>query len=406
MKTKLILAFLSIFILVSCHEVAEHKTVICIPVYGQSLALGEEAERITDFDSLANYANGRIVTENLDHKFGYFDNDELKEFAKRLISYQKRSFELSLYKMAMELADATGSDTIICIFPGGQGGTLIADLSKGSAPYQKFMDDMTSAFQKAQEKGWDFHVPAICWMQGESDIVDYPKTDYHHLLTKIWSDMNSDIRQLTGQQDTIPFICYQANSLTRAQNFKADNYLCRETSVPMTFIDLLGHNQHFWASGPTYPYKCVGEKIHIDAEGQQSIGTLAARSVLGIMRGAERFKGLIPTIAEGNGNEVIMHFNIPTPPLTIDTIQVRKADHYGFSVINKQNRDITSAVVLEGETVRISCSEPVQGCKVRYAVNGDYMKSGNLHGPRGNLRDSHHNWCYQFDIPISIIEIL
>ena len=29
-----------------------HKTVICIPVYGQSLALGEEAARITDFDSL------------------------------------------------------------------------------------------------------------------------------------------------------------------------------------------------------------------------------------------------------------------------------------------------------------------------------------------------------------------
>lgn len=35
-----------------------HKTVICIPVYGQSLALGEEAIRITDFDSLRINYNG------------------------------------------------------------------------------------------------------------------------------------------------------------------------------------------------------------------------------------------------------------------------------------------------------------------------------------------------------------
>ena len=64
---KLLYIILLLSVLVSCHSTYEHKTVICIPVYGQSLALGEEAERITDFDSLAAYANGRIVTENLDH---------------------------------------------------------------------------------------------------------------------------------------------------------------------------------------------------------------------------------------------------------------------------------------------------------------------------------------------------
>ena len=84
----------------SCHETYEHKTVVCIPVYGQSLALGEEATRITDFDSLSNYADGRIVTENMNHNFGYFDNDDMKQFAKKMIRYQKRSFELTIYSMA------------------------------------------------------------------------------------------------------------------------------------------------------------------------------------------------------------------------------------------------------------------------------------------------------------------
>ena len=52
-----------------------------------------------------------------------------------------------------------------------------------------------------------------------------------------------------------------------------------------------------------------------------------------------------------------------------------------------------------------------------FKLNGEKMKSGRLHGPRGNLRDSQgdsititvqgqtfpiHNWCYQFDMPIEM----
>ena len=55
MKEKLFSIIIIFLLLVSCKESYEHKTVICIPVYGQSLALGEEATRITDFDSLASY---------------------------------------------------------------------------------------------------------------------------------------------------------------------------------------------------------------------------------------------------------------------------------------------------------------------------------------------------------------
>ena len=50
-----------------------HKTVICIPVYGQSYALGEEAKRITNYDSLRFNYDGRIVTEKMNYVFGYYD---------------------------------------------------------------------------------------------------------------------------------------------------------------------------------------------------------------------------------------------------------------------------------------------------------------------------------------------
>ena len=394
------IVFITTLLLSCTQNQQQYRVVLCIPVYGQSLALGEEAERITDFDSLAAYADGRIVTENLDHNFGYFDNDNLKQFAKKMLHYQKRSFELSIYNMAKEIANATGSDTLICIFPGGQGATAIANLSKGTPPYQKFMEDIQTAYEEATDNGWEFIVPAICWMQGESDIVDYPDTDYKKMLINICEDMNNDIRELTNQKDTIRFICYQANSLTRAEHFNANSFQSKEAAVPQAFVDLLSNDSHFWASGPTYPYTCVNEKIHIDGKGQQAIGKLAARSVLGILKGSKRYRGLIPTTLKAEGETVNVKFDTAHNTLVLDTIQVRKAENYGFSVINKENKNIIRSIFVDGSTVRITCSEFPIDCKVRYAVNGDYMKSGNQHGPRGNLRDSSGNWCYQFDIPI------
>lgn len=200
-KNSFLLLIIFTTLLLSCTQSQQqYRTVLCVPVYGQSLALGEEAERITDFDTLANYANGRIVTENLDHKYGFFDNDELKQYVKKLVDYKKRSFELSIYNMAKEIANATGSDTLICIFPGGQGATAIANLSKGTPPYQKFMEDIQTAYEEATDNGWEFIIPAICWMQGESDIVDYPDTDYQQMLKQIREDMNVDINNMTHQK--------------------------------------------------------------------------------------------------------------------------------------------------------------------------------------------------------------
>ena len=111
-------------------------------------------------------------------------------------------------------------------------------------------------------------------------------------------------------------------------------------------------------------------------------------------------------------NEVHILFNVPCPPLCFDTISVRKISNYGFNVIRKDDADIISDIKIDGDTIIIKCKESPIGCKMRYAVNGEYLKSGWRIGPRGNLRDSQgntkqieiigktyalHNWCYQFD---------
>lgn len=413
MKTRICTLLALLMMLVSCHESYEHKTVICIPVYGQSLALGEEAIRITDFDSLSNYADGRIITENLDHHFGYFDNNDLKQFVKKLIRYQKRSFELTIYSMAEMLADSTGKDTLICTFPGGQGATVISDLGKGSEPYQEFVEDIETAYKTAQERGWDFVMPALCWMQGETDVTSYPGTDYRKLLLQFVKDINDDVKRITGQEHDIEIICYQTGPVTRTNKFDALSYNCAETVIPQAFLELVRDNPTFHASGPVYPYKFVREAIHIDGIGHQQHGKLVALAALDILRHQNTQRGLLPMNIECHDLEVVVDFNVPCPPIVLDTIQVTKAPNYGFSVITSDNRDIAQAISLEDNKVHILCSERPDSCRVRYAVNGDKMKSGNIHGPRGNLRDSQgddlnisiqgktypiHNWCWQFDM--------
>lgn len=390
----------------------EHRVVLCIPVYGQSLALGEEAELITDFDSLSAMYDGRIVTEDLDHDFGFFDNNKKKQWAKKMLNYTKRTFELSVYGMAESLVSQLGEDTMVCIFPGGQGATDIMRLNKGNECYQRFMEDIEHAYNEASDREWEFYVPAVCWMQGESDLFDHTDIDYQKALKQFAKDINTDIKQITHQQQNVRMICYQTNILSRTASFQADSFDCREIAVPESMMELVRDDTLFWASGPTYPYSFAREFIHIDGISQKRHGYLTAISALGVIRGHERFQGLVPMGFVSNGNDVQIFFNVPYSPLVLDTLAVRNPGNYGFSVITPDNRNILQSVSLKDDVIVLHCSELVSGCKARYAVNGESLKSGWKKGPRGNLRDSQgdslsvairgksyplHNWCYQFE---------
>lgn len=390
-----------------------HKVVLCIPVYGQSLALGEEAERITDFDSLRINYDGRIVNEHLNYKFGGYAEQRWRRTVKRFFGIHKRSFELSVYRMAEELVTKVGEDTIICIFPGGMGESPIRNLTKQATLYPRFVYDINEAYMQAKRRGWQFYVPAICWMQGESDIREYTKENYKETLKQLHSDLNRAVKVITHQKEDVHLICYQSNAVSIADEFNPLDYDCIEMKPSQAIVDFINEDSLFDASGPTYPYNFMREYLHIDAIGQQYIGYLDAITVMNIIRGNNKTYGLIPQSVTTEDNDVVVKFHVPCPPLVLDTINVKYADHFGFSVINKDGEDIISEVSLEGDNVRLSCNKSPMNCKVRYAVNGEKMKSGRLHGPRGNLRDSQgevekftiedktypvYNWAYQFDI--------
>ena len=165
-------------------------------------------------------------------------------------------------------------------------------------------------------------------------------------------------------------------------------------------MELIRDDTLIWASGPTYPCDFVNESLHIDAVGQQRIGLLAAKSALGVIRNGERNIGLVPVSFQTSGNDIRIVFNVPYTPLRFDTLEVRKVDNYGFNVIRRDGVDIISNVVIDNNSIVIHCIEPPASCKLRYGINGEFLKGGRKYGARGNLRDSQSlafNWCLMFE---------
>lgn len=414
-RSSLILGMI-ILLVTSCSNLSEKRTVVAIPVYGQSLALGEEAIRITDFDSLRDVCGHRVVTQCLDERFGYFSESSFKQWLKKTLGSQKRSFELSVYGMAEAITQhwqAERNDSLmLCVFPGGQGATGIQGLGRGSKGYTKFLSEIEKACRKARKKEWNFIVPAICWMQGEDDIVWDKERHYKQKLKQFQEELSRDVKAITKQSQDVVFICYQPNCLTLSDDFDKNAFDCREVQTPEALMELVREDSLFMASGPTYPYSFARERVHLDGLSQKRLGYLAGLSFLRLLQSKES-RGLTPASLTVLKDIVQINFNVAYPPLVIDTLAVSKASNYGFSVIDSTGTDILQQALLKDDLVKLYCRKSPVGCKVRYAVNGAMGKNGYQYGPRGNLRDSQgeqftatilgksyplHNWCYQFDI--------
>ena len=397
------------------------KVVVCVPVYGQSLAMGEESELVTDIDGLTNKWNGRLVGEGLDDEFGYYEDRSWKKKIKRLIRYDNRRNENSAFAMGEALAGALGKDTMVCVFADGRGGTAISNLIKGSYPYDALIQDIQKSYDEARRKGMQFIVPAVCWMQGESDMFDYTRVDYRKLLCQFAADVNRDVKSITGQKRDVKIVGYQSCCLAKCYKFVPENYECYEISVPQAQMQLIRDDSCFVAGTPVYFLDFVDDRIHLDGKSQTVVGRYNAAAVLDILRYGYSDRGLYPVDIKTGGNvegriggksegtTVIIDFNKNgskelvdnSGKLEFDTINVNKVKNYGFSVITPDNKDIAEKVTIVDDKIVIECNADAKGCRVRYGANGEKNKSGRRLGARGNLLRRNSTmmpeWCYMFD---------
>lgn len=387
--------------LTGCGNGDKPKVVVCVPVYGQSLAMGEESELVTDIDGLTEKWNGRLVGEGLDDEFGYYEDRSWKKKIKRLIRYDNRRYENSAFAMGESLAGALGKDTMVCVFADGRGGTAISHLTKGSDPYDALIMDIQKSYKEARERGMEFFVPAVCWMQGESDMFDYTRVDYRKILRQFAVDVNRDVKSITGQKRDVKIVGYQSCCLAKCYKFVPESYDCYEISVPQAQMQLIRDDSLFVVGTPVYFLDFVDDRIHLDGKSQTVVGRYNAASVLDIVRQGISRRGLYPLDVKSEGKMAIIEFNDNDGTLEFDTINVIKVKNYGFSVITPDNKDIAQKVSIVENKIVIECNDDTKGCRVRYGANGEKNKSGRRLGARGNLVRRYSSalpsWCYMFD---------
>ena len=97
----------------------------------------------------------------------------------------------------------------------GWGGTTIAQLSKGGEYYQQLIDDVTAG--KNLTAGSSYRVLAVTWTQGESDYIEGTDTlTYKAKLKQLITDINNDVKAITGQAEDVVLVCYQLSTAMNA----------------------------------------------------------------------------------------------------------------------------------------------------------------------------------------------
>lgn len=85
----------------------------------------------------------------------------------------------------------------------GRGDTAVVNLSRGSAPYRRLLEQVTAG-QKLS-KGTD--TVSIIWMQGESDAGN---TNYASEFEQMIMDLDTDVRAITHQGPLQFYVCLPA----------------------------------------------------------------------------------------------------------------------------------------------------------------------------------------------------
>lgn len=272
-------------------------------------------------------------------------------------------------------------DHVIFASTAAHGGYRIDQLKKGSEWYSFLIKHITEAKRLSGDKTYKTQV--IDWGQGENDAIYTVRTPYavyKSELAQLQLDVSSDIKEITGQSETAPFITYQMSYAARTW-----------PDIAKAQLDLVRESPYFMLSTPMYHMPYAEDSIHLTNVGYKWLGAYVGRAYKQYMIDGRKSDFINPKVAQLVGDEIHIHFDVPKAPLVLDTATLAATTDNGFKVLVNDTAATISGISAENDKVIIKLSSPpATGASVivRYAL--DYLGTGiNLTGgASGNLRDS------------------
>lgn len=270
----------------------------------------------------------------------------------------------------------------------GAGSKTISELM--TEYYQGLINAIKGGLNVAVKKQYTFNVPAVIYIQGETDQKS-ETTDlvtYKQSLIDFANKINADVKNITRQTQDVKVIMYQTCSQNIVSTVKYPTFTNTAMDIPTAQMELVRDNDMFIACNPAYILDHSDkEMIHLTAVGEKMMGAYCGISLYSVICGSKN-KGLTPYSFFVEGNNIKIKYNVPAPPLRFNTSFVKEVENMGFSVINSSDNNIINNVSVFDDEVTIECMENPIGCKLYYGFNGTEYKNGRKEGSRGNLCDN------------------
>lgn len=146
------------------------------------------------------------------------------------------------------------------------GGSAYAGIKKGTATYTNALAHVTAAKNIASSNGWDYQVPSLSIVHGESQI-NTTQAEYVAMLSQWIGDYRTDISAITGQ--AIPPVAFISQMLTGEAG--------TIPGIPLAQMQSHNENPNIIMVGPKYAYGYF-DQFHMTADGYIKMGELEARA--------------------------------------------------------------------------------------------------------------------------------
>jgi len=276
------------------------------------------------------------------------------------------------------------------------GGKGIAELSNTSGIYYtRLIADVSNGKSLSNASGKTYHVPVIVFLQGESDTYsDMSKSDYYNSMVSLFTNLNTDIKAITGQLNDIQFFVYQVACF---DFYTPSKFTYPDVSLAQLQIANDLDNVHLVS--PIYHLPKIGDNVHFSAVGSRWFGGYAGIAYKRTVIDKLPYSCLTIDSYTIVGNDIYVKFKGVKESLTFDTTSViDRGVSKGFQIRNIGDRAqnsflniITNVQINKWNVVKITCSSSPIGKKLTYAING----TGSSDISSGNLRDK-QNIIYNF----------
>lgn len=301
------------------------------------------------------------------------------------------------------------NDHVMLVSNHGRGGVGYSGLKRGSAQYEDGLEQVRAAKAIAGARQLSYVVRAVTNVHGEADHA-LANMNYGKNLLQWQNDYEKDVQKITGQTAPVPMLHSQFSSWTRVGNDAATSKVAMlQLEASRTARDkvvMVMAKYHL-------PYARDG--IHLNNLGYRLMGEYYAKAYRRLILEGRPWTPLWPSKVSRAGAAITIAFDVPVPPLALDTTLVSNPGQFGFEFADDSaSAPIVTGVKLAGPTtVEVTLSSIPVGAnkRLRYAYTGIRGSlAGPQSGPRGNLRDSDtipsafgagplYNWSVHFDEP-------